>query len=120
MIKGFYEQTKPLSSYESETLLPVIIQGLHSKVGKNRAVTNQYICSTLKQKGYRLDNARLRKIINHIRVNSMVVGLIATSDGYYIAENKNELANYLDSLKGRENAIRVVRESLENQVALYD
>lgn len=120
MITGFSEQTKPLSIYESETLLPVIIQGLHSKIGKEKAITNQQICSALKKQGYKLDNARLRKIINHIRINNLVIGLIATSDGYYIAEDKSELVNYLESLKGRENAIRVVRQSLESQVSLYE
>lgn len=120
MIAGFSEQTKPLSSYESETLLPLIVQGLHSKVGKDKAITNQQICTALKNRGCKLDNARLRKIINHIRINNLVIGLIATSDGYYIAEDKKELEVYVGSLRGRENAIRVVRQSLENQIALYE
>ena len=120
MIAGFIEQTKPLSPYESETLLPVIVQGLHSKVGKDKAITNQQICLALKKLGYKLDNARLRKIINHIRINSMVIGLVATSDGYYVAESKKELEVYLSSLKGREAAIRVVRQSLEQQITMYE
>lgn len=120
MIKGFSEQTKPLTPYENDVILPLIIQGLHSKVGKDKAITNQHICSVLKKLGYKLDNARLRKIINHIRVNGMVIGLVATSEGYYIAESKSELEVYLESLKGRENAIRVVRQSLEKQIDLYE
>ena len=115
MIQGFSEQTKPLTPDENDVILPLIIQGLHSKVGKEKAITNQHICSVLKSQGYKLDNARLRKIINHIRVNNMVIGLVATSDGYYIAESKKELEVYLESLNGRENAIRTVRQSLEKK-----
>lgn len=120
MIQGFSEETKPLTPYENDVMLPVIIQGLQTKVGKARAITNQEICTALKKRGYRIDNARLRKIINHIRVNGMVIGLIATSDGYYIAEKKSELEMYLESLKGREEAIRAVRWSLEKQKEMYE
>lgn len=120
MIKGFIEQTKPLTAYERDTLLPIIIQGIQAKVGKEKAITNHEICKALRNQGHKISNPRLRKIINHIRTNNLVIGLIATSDGYYIAENKGELLTYLESLKGRENAIRVVRLSLENQLVLYE
>ena len=33
MIQGFSEQTKPLTPYENEVILPLILQGFHSKVG---------------------------------------------------------------------------------------
>ena len=69
----------------------------------------------LKERGLKVDEARIRKIINHIRINGMVIGLIATSDGYYIAQTQSEIDNYLQSLKGRENAIKAVRVSLERQ-----
>jgi hypothetical protein len=38
----------------------------------------------MKGAGYQLTEARLRKIINHIRVNGLLHWLIATSKGYYI------------------------------------
>lgn len=115
MIKGFEIQTQPLNKDEMD-MLPVIIQGLMNKVGKDKAVTNNHICKRMTGAGFKLNPARLRKIINHIRVNNMIHGLIATSDGYYIAENKNELMSYIDSLKGRESAIRDVRNAIEKQM----
>ncbi|MGV8135871.1 MAG: hypothetical protein AB2L20_11710 [Mangrovibacterium sp.] len=118
MLKGFKEETKPLNEYESNVLLPVIIQGLSTKVGKKKAVTNGYICKTLQGKGYKLSEARVRKLINHIRTSCLVIGLIATSDGYYIAESKDEIKDYVDSLKGREDAIRSVRISMEKQMSV--
>ena len=115
MLNGFTEETKPLNDYELCTLLPILIQGLMGKLGKDNAVKNCHICKRLKERGLKVDEARIRKIINHIRINGMVIGLIATSDGYYIAQNQSEIDNYLQSLRGRENAIKAVRVSLEKQ-----
>lgn len=119
MLSGFNEQTKPLTEYEKDTLLPLMIQGLMSKQGKKNAVTNSHICLMLKKQGYTISDARVRKLINHIRVNGMVIGLIASSDGYYRADTLEELDDYLGSLKGREAAIEAVRLSLEKQRVLY-
>lgn len=115
MIQGFSEQTKPLTDYEDKVILPLIVQGLHGKVGKSKAM-----CSALKSYGCKIDSPRIRKIINHIRLSGMVIGLIATSEGYYIAETRKELEDYLRSLEGREGAIHAVRKSLEKQLQLYD
>ena len=112
MIQGFSEQTKPLTDYEVKVILPLIVQGLHGKVGKYKAITNKAMCSALKSYGCKIDSPRIRKIINHIRLSGMVIGLIATSEGYYIAD--------LRSLEGREGAIHAVRKSLEKQLQLYD
>ena len=120
MIQGFSEQTKPLTDYEDKVILPLIVQGLHGKVGKSKAITNKAMCSALKSYGCKIDSPRIRKIINHIRLSGMVIGLIATSEGYYIAETRKELEDYLRSLEGREGAIHAVRKSLEKQLQLYD
>ena len=116
MIKGFTEQTKPLSPYEMEMLVPRIISGLQKVVGKEKAITNSKIVALLKKEGYKLSEARVRKIINHIRVNGLVERVIATSDGYYIATSEEEMVEYIESLKGREDAIRAVRRSFEMQL----
>ena len=89
MIKGFDQQTQPLSEYEENTLLPVILQGLKTKQGK--------------------------KLINHIRTTDILPGLIATSGGYFLAENETELLDYEESLLGRENAIKEVRLAIARQ-----
>lgn len=92
MIKGFDQQTQPLSEYEENTLLPVILQGL-----------------------YKIDEARCRKLINHIRTTDILPGLIATSGGYFLAESETELLDYEESLLGRENAIKEVRLAIARQ-----
>ena len=79
---------------------------------------NGYITKRLKDQGYNIDEIRVRKLINHIRVNGLVNCLIATSKGYYRAINKDEICEYIASLKSREDAIRAVRRSLEKQAGL--
>ncbi len=115
MLNGFEKQTEPLNDYESNVLLPIIIHGLKVKIGEKNAITNKKITVVLKNKGYDLNEARVRKIINHIRNNALVKRLIATSKGYYIATDINELGDYIDSLRGRESAIAAMRVSMEKQ-----
>jgi len=114
MIKNFENETQPLTDYEINTLLPLIIRGLETKKGRVNAVTNKYIVSVLKG-NYNLNEVRVRKIINHIRTNDLIPGLIATSEGYFIAETEAELLEYEESLKGREDAIKEVREAIARQ-----
>ncbi len=115
MIAGFNEETKPLTDYERDVLLPVIVSGLRTKHGKRNAVTNSFIIKRMNAASYKLDAPRLRKIINHIRTNDLIPGLIATSDGYFQAQDEDELIAYEDSLKGREDAIRAVRIAISRQ-----
>lgn len=115
MIKGFSNETSPLNDYELRILLPVILAGLKDKQGKRNAVTNNYIIGRLKEQGYRIDAPRLRKVINHIRTNDLIPGLIATSEGYYLATSEKELMDYEDSLRGREEAIKAVRLAIARQ-----
>ena len=91
MIKGFDKQTETLSDYERKTLVPVMVRSLAGHIGKAAAITNKYICSRMRLCGYQISDARVRKIVNHIRTNGLVQCLIATSGGYYVAETEEEL-----------------------------
>ena len=116
MINGFEEQTEPLTEYEEVTLLPQLVRGLQTKVGKAMSVTNKAIIDGMNRNlGLKITDARVRKLINHIRVHDLVPCLIATSNGYYIAESEAELREYEESLLGRESAIRQVRLSIQRQ-----
>lgn len=116
MIPGFVVETQPLSPYEKKQLLPVVVKGLQTRVGKENAITNGEMCNILEDLGYRVSASRLRKIINHIRIFGLIYNLMATSNGYYIATSKDEVEEYVKSLEGRENAINAVRMSLESQM----
>ena len=116
MLTGFEEQTKPLTEREETEYLPPILQGLSVRIGKDKAITNKEMKRGLMvNRGIEISEARVRKIINYIRCYNLIPCLIATSDGYYIAETEQELIDYEDSLAGREEAIREVRLSIRQQ-----
>lgn len=114
-LKGFEMETAPLTDYEEKTLLPIVVRGLATKRGKASAVKNTYICQKLRAAGYDITEARLRKLVNHIRIKGIIPCLIATSAGYYITRDVQEMDDYIESLYGRENAIRAVREAMMEQ-----
>lgn len=115
MLNGFEKQTEPLTDYESNVLLPLVIRGLKIRFGEKNAITNRKMTVVLRNQDYEISEARVRKIINHIRNHALIERLIATSKGYYIATSIEEMGNYIDSLRGRESAIGAMRESMEKQ-----
>ncbi len=115
MIQGFEKETAQLNDYESNTLLPIVVAGLRSKVGRANAIANAKICAKMRAAGYNLAEPRLRKIINYIRLNGLVECLMATSEGYYIATNEVELKEYEESLLSREQAIAAIRQAISQQ-----
>ena len=116
MIDGFQKETAKLNDYERTVLLPVMVKCLERKIGKENAVTNAYMCVKMNEKGYEISEARVRKIINHIRTNWLVSRLMASNTGYYVTNDADELRAYITSLKGREEAIRAVRKAVEEQL----
>ena len=114
MLQGFEQYTHTLTKYEEGVILPLLVSGLKTKRGKEKAVTNKVICETLKAKGYKLTAPRVRKIIAFIRLHGLVINLISTSKGYYIATKPHELEDYINTLKQREDAIRAIRLTFKN------
>ena len=120
MLNGFEKQTEPLNDYERDVLLPIIVQGLKIRVGESRAITNRKMTTNLTNKGYKVSDGRVRKLINHIRNSALVERLVATSKGYFVATDAKTMRDYIATLKGREGAIRAVRESMEMQLAEWE
>ena len=118
MIGGFEDQTQPLTDYEREVLLPIIILGLKTKIGEDNAINSKVIERKLKEKGYNISGARLRKIINHIRINGLIHCLMASSKGYWIENDKEKVKTYINSLEQRADAIQNVANSLKAQLFL--
>ena len=111
-ILNFEEYTHDLSDYEL-SLVPRFVKSLQTKIGKENAVTAKIIEERMLLVGQRVSGPRIRKIVNYIRNMGLVEGLVATSSGYYITKDHQEISAYIESLEGREGAIRVVREGME-------
>ena len=115
MIPGFEDHTAPLNDYEKNVLMPVIIIGLQRKIGKSNAITNAEMCRKLKR-GYKdINGARIRKIINHIRLYDKVSCLVSSSKGYYVTNNVDDINRYIESLEKRAKAIFSVAHALTTQ-----
>lgn len=110
MISGFEEITKDLTEEEKKAI-PILVKGLRHRKGKANAITNKRMQEILeKSYGLKISGPRMRKLINNIRIYGMVPCLCATSHGYYVAQSKKEMADYLESLK----------ERIDSQQYLYD
>lgn len=117
MIITYETQTKPLTEYEKDTLLPIMVKCLSKHIGKDKVITNAEMCAKMAIYGYKIGETRVRKIINHIRNNGLVECLIATGKGYYVTESIEEMEAYIESVKNREDAIRTMRMSMEEQLS---
>lgn len=117
MIHGFETETAPLSKQELD-LVPIFVTSLKTHIGKERAVTSSSIAEGIyKYCRVKIQGPRIRKIINHIRVNSLVPCLVSSSKGYYISNSQEEMEQYIASLKERSGAILSVAQALEGQKA---
>ena len=125
MLFGFEQETAPLNEVENKAAQIIAYCLQRGHIGSERAVTAQHICNSLAnqdamfrtEKGSPyLNGARIRKIINFIRTNGMCPHLIASSKGYYISNNRDELSEYIQSLHARAAAISAVAMSMEKEL----
>ena len=112
----FEPETTKLTEYELK-LVPILTNMLKNTIGKENALTNGHLVNRMNKLGYsKVSPERVRKIINHIRIYDLLDCLLASGKGYYISTKKTEIAEYIESLKGREEAIHEVRLALEAQL----
>ena len=123
MLKNFENETHNLSDYELQVIVPLLIKGFQMKVGKHRCITNKQICKSLNTElslKIVLSEPRVRKCIAYIRYNNCVPRLIATSKGYWVATNKQELLDWKESLQGRIDAIQEILHYADRQISEWD
>ena len=115
MITEFERDTQKLSGYEKNEVLPAVMKVLEQCKRKRKAISNSQL---MRQhlSYYVVDPARLRKVINYIRNNFLIKGLMASSKGYYIAESREELKRYVKSLDGRISSIKDLQQSIKGQM----
>ena len=123
-INGFEELTHELS--EQEIRIAKFLSKHYfpeEAIGYENAKTNKEIelkiCLLAARYNIELEHkytsVRIRKIINYIRVNGLCNCLLATSNGYYVTNDKYEIDKYLESLKQRIQSIQNVYDSIEYQ-----
>jgi hypothetical protein len=115
MINGFSEFTHDdLSASEQEAMV-IISDRLRKNVGKNMARTNKRMCEILlKEYGLEVSGARMRKLINYIRNKCLITNLVASSKGYYVSNDPDEINKYIYSLRQRAHEILRVAKVMED------
>lgn len=116
MITGFEPYTHDLTELELKAV-PIIVSGLVNKVGKDKAITSTIIIEKMNASDkcdVKLTGARLRKIINYIRIKRLIKFLCSNSNGYFVAASSYELNEYIKSLDERISSITAVRKSFNN------
>lgn len=117
MVNYFEQITNELSDYEKETIVPLIIRGLQKKIGKTNVITNAEMRTAIEHKyNIKITGARLRKVIQYIRLSGQIERLIATSKGYYISNDEEELENYVESLMQRAASISALAKQMNFQL----
>lgn len=114
MINGFEKETANLNEYERDTLLP-IVAGWLKQTNADRPIINRNATQWLKRNGYNCSEARFRKIVSTIRLECLVENVIATSKGYYVSDDAEEIADYIQSLRERAGAINAIADALCKQ-----
>lgn len=114
---NFEEITYELDEYEIKNLLPLVICGINTKNGKDKAITGSKIIQKLKERNLKINGARLRKIIQYIRLNNLVFHLVSSKKGYYVATTAEEILNYMLSLRQRIQSMTATYDAMEYQYA---
>ena len=112
MITRFEEETHELTNQE-ETLVKLMVIGLSKNIGKEKIITNKQMQQGFKSQGYKVGDARIRKMIHFIRVKGLINNLVSTNKGYYIATDFEDVQEYVQSLTERRNSIDEVINSFK-------
>lgn len=105
MITGHEEITYELTDHEYELALK--IAPILKKKTKDNPVLSKQIIDGVNEKwkpNPKLSDARLRKIINYYRTQS-ILPVISTSKGYYVSYNEDDINGMIKSLTERANSI---------------
>jgi len=117
MLKKFESVTQELNQFELECV-EFLGQWFMANKGRKNSIKNAQISKIVENKfGKKLVEARVRKVVQALRMNGLP-NLIASGKGYFYTEDIKEIEEWIISLKQRELAIRTIREKAERQVEI--
>ena len=120
MLLNFEEITSELSDYEQDVILPWLSRNIARRVGKERAIKNERLCSALNgqdlRNGYKATPVRIRKLIGALRLLGQPAHICSSSNGYYVAANRAEAEENIESLSQRIRQQQRTIEALNDQL----
>lgn len=136
MIKNFEQYTHEMTSEEKDIIFPRLIRILSICIGKEKAISNKEIteqinninpiyCARIedgidKVRQIKTSGPRIRHMIHIIRITDTIPYLVATSKGYHISNDMEEVLDYIESLEDRVESIYKVLAALKRQRKNYD
>jgi hypothetical protein len=116
MINNFEDFTEELTPDELKLVAP-LMNGLRTKT-KEQTIKAPEIVKAMnvfadKNGLIKITEPRLRKLVNHIRVKG-ILPIIATSQGYYVSYDKQDILDQINSLTQRANSILKSADGLRN------
>lgn len=114
MLTGFEDITPELSDDEKE-IAELVAKGLKVRVGREKAISNRKMREKIAEKNVKVGDAKMRKVVQYIRIEGLVPLLVASNEGYYVAKDEEEVRGHYRSLKQRARAISKLAENLRFQ-----
>jgi len=106
------------SSNDRKHIIPVIVKLLKTAKGSKKAVNNYWIQRyVLSQTGVKVNGIQVRKMLHVIRTTGLVKCVIASNNGYYIANNSAEIITYLAAIQKRIKEIAALKGAIKKQAA---
>jgi hypothetical protein len=104
-----------LAPHEKNVLLPLVVQILQHRETKDKVFSNSKIRNVLKEFGEDISDAQIRKLVFNIRNNGIIELLIANQDGYFVANNIEDIRSWINRHKGKMASMQKTLESIESQ-----
>lgn len=118
MIKNFEDITKQLSYRELNYYVPLLKQGLETKIGIENIISTPEIIKRIHEfekrgnpDAKKLEDVRIRIMVRHIIINDMVPCLVSSRKGFYVATKPSEIDSEIQSLDDRITAIQAKRKA---------
>ena|SRR3990167_116441 len=119
-----FPQTQSLNQDEKEILLPMVIRGLETKIGKRNQITAGLMAKRLTanlainrpELSLKITDVVIRKLIHYIRTNDLIHCLVANGNGYWIEDDPAKVRTYIEGLRGRIASETAMADSLERQL----
>ncbi len=116
MLKLFKNITEELTDLEKNEMVPILVDTL-KKSSHTNIFKGKHLCGLLQASKYPVSEARVRKMVNYIRVLNLMAPsvLIGTSQGYFITNDSHVIEDQIESLQGRIDSTQAVIDSIKAQ-----
>ena len=106
MLTNFEQITIELTEEEMK-VLPLLVNGFKNRTKANPIKAPEIVraMNDYMNGSYRMTEVKLRKFCNYIRSNGLIP-LIATSEGYYCSNDREEIQKQITSLEERARSIQ--------------